>query len=256
MLKKIIQKSLNLCGYQLHKIKTHEDYTFPVECDDKDKEIVQYVLKNKLTMVSPERLIATIQACKYVVNNNIAGDFVECGVWRGGNAIAAKMIFEHLGSNKQVYMFDTFAGMTKPEDKDFGLFDNVSSHDMYNKHQQDGHNEWCYASLEDVKENAKKANIEISGVHFIKGDVLETLETPKNIPEKIGVLRLDTDWYDSTKKELDVLYPKLSKQGVLLIDDYGYWAGSHKAVEEYFDVLNPRPLLHITDITGRMAIKL
>lgn len=88
-----------------------------------------------------------------------------------------------------------------------------------------------------------------SQVILIEGDVLETLVKTQNIPGKISVLRLDTDWYESTKKELEVLYPKLAVGGVLMIDDYGYWGGAKKAVDEYFADI-PRPFLQYTDSAG------
>jgi hypothetical protein len=69
-------------------------------------------------------------------------------------------------------------------------------------------------------------------------------------------LRLDTDWYKSTKTELEWLYPTLSNSGVLIIDDYGHWQGSRKAVDEYFANSEYKPLFNVVDYTGRSAIKI
>ncbi len=110
--------------------------------------------------------------------------------------------------------------------------------------------------MENVKNNCEKSNLDIKSFHFIKGDVCETLKDTKNIPKEIAILRLDTDWYESTKVELEVLYPKLSHKGVLIIDDYGHWEGARKAVDEYFSSASYKPLFNVTDYTGRSAIKI
>lgn len=202
----------------------------PIEFTRRDCEIVNYVFLNGLSMTSPERLYATIQAAKHAVIAEIAGDFVECGVWRGGNALAAKMIFEEFGSNKRVYLFDTFAGMTQPTDRDVEASTMTLARPIYEASQKQDYNSWCYASLRDVEQSFRQAGVSMRDVHFVQGDVCVTLDNPAYLPEKISVLRLDTDWYESTAKELAVLYPRLSERGVLLIDDYGHWAGARQAV--------------------------
>ena len=188
-----------------------------------------------LTMTSIPRLVNTLNSCKYVVANNIPGDFVECGVWRGGQAILAKLMFEKLGSNKSVWMFDTFTGMTAPTEPDIKAKSKVHAGEKFKNSQQENHNSWCYASLEDVKNNCIKSNLNLDGMKFVQGDVCKTLAKKQNLPEQISILRLDTDWYESTKAELEVLYPILSAKGVLIIDDYGSWEGARKAVDEYFN---------------------
>jgi O-methyltransferase len=79
---------------------------------------------------------------------------------------------------------------------------------------------------------------------------------PKDTPDKIAILRLDTDWYESTRHELIHLYPKLSIGGVLIIDDYGHWEGARKAVDEYINDNTLRILLNRIDYTGRIAVKM
>ena len=187
----------------------------------------------------------------------IEGDFVECGVWRGGNALAAKLTFESLGSDKKVWLFDTFAGMSEPTDVDRGAISGEIARETFLASQNDDHNDWCFASLEDVRRNFEAARVDMAGVSFVKGDVLKTLRDHANLPGAISILRLDTDWYESTREELRVLYPRLSIGGCLLIDDFGCWEGARKAVEDYFAELPPRarPLLQYTDYTGRMGVK-
>jgi len=117
------------------------------------------------------------------------------------------------------------------------------------------HNDWCFASLEDVKNNCLASGLNLSGFQFISGDVCQSLHQKVNIPKDISILRLDTDWYESTKVELEILYPILSNGGVLIIDDYGYWEGARKAVDEYFSCNTYKPLFNVIDSTGRSAIK-
>ena len=231
MLRKLLQATRNFFDQRQRNTNT----LMPVEFEKRDIKIFDYVINNQLTMVSAERLIATIQACKYVILNEIPGDFVECGVWRGGNSIAAKLIFEAYGSNKKVILMDTFAGMTEPTEWDESTRHKTPAKKRFQEEQKESHNAWCYASLEEVKGNFTKAGAGPIGVEYIVGDITETLRTTKGLPSEISVLRLDTDWYESTRSEVEVLYPLLTSGGVLIVDDYGHWNGARKAIEEYFD---------------------
>lgn len=207
------------------------------------------------SMTSQERLVSTFLACKYVAENEIPGDFVECGVWRGGNAFLAKKAFDLFASPRKVWLFDTFAGMTEPTSKDRVSSSKALASETYFANRKEDHVDWCYASLEDVKDNAIHMFGGLSGFEFIQGDVLETLRVNGNMPESISILRLDTDWYQSTKLELEILYPKLSQFGVLLVDDYGHWDGAKSAVDEFFGGNSFKPLLTPVDDTGRVVIK-
>jgi hypothetical protein len=206
------------------------------------------------TMVSRERLYAHFQAVRYVVENNIDGDIVECGVWRGGTSMLGALTL--LGMNetsRQLWLYDTFAGMTAPTDDDISPWDRASALKFWKKNQTQDVNKWCYAPIEEVKENLASTSYPMERTKFVKGDVIETLKT--SIPDKIAVLRLDTDWYESTRAELEVLFPRLVKGGVILIDDYGAWEGCKKAVDEYVSAHKIPLMLHRTDYTGRSAIK-
>jgi O-methyltransferase len=226
---------------------------FPVECDEGDRAILAHVLEAGLTMVSQERLFTTLMACKHACEAGLEGDFVECGVWRGGNAMVAADVFRRAHQPRHCWLFDTFAGMTEPTEADTRR-NGEGARETYLSKQRSDHNEWCYASLEDVQESFRLAGL-TQNVHCVKGDVLQTLADPQNLPAKISVLRLDTDWYESTKVELETLYPRLVPGGILIIDDYGHWQGAKKAVDEYFAGV-PRPFLQYTDATGRVGVKL
>jgi len=238
---------------------------YPVEATKRDIEIMDYILspkdhpqdnRRRLSMVSSDRLWSVIQATKYIIKNEIKGDFVECGVWRGGCSLAMAMVLDDFKVDRKIFLFDTFAGMTQPTEQDKNYLGEraVSSFEKFKR--DDESCDWCSASIEDVKEQFKKVGLEKKAI-FIKGDVLKTLSEEKNLPKKISLLRLDTDWYESTKFEMDILYPRLQKNGVLLIDDYGFWTGSRKAVDEYlskYDLIN-RCLMWKTDSSGRGLIK-
>lgn len=226
---------------------------FPVECDEDDRTILQHVISCGLSMTSAERLFTTLMACKHVCETDLEGDFVECGVWRGGNSLLAADVFRRHGGKRLTWLFDTFKGMTEPTEADV-KYDGTSARGAFDRKQRSDRNDWCYASIEDVQANFKERRLH-EQARFVAGDVLATLDNPENLTEHISVLRLDTDWYESTRKELEVLYPRLVKGGVLIIDDYGYWGGAKKAVDEYFRAV-PRPFLQYTDATGRVGIKL
>lgn len=189
-----------------------------------------------LSMTSPIAQWEFVRAIRYIEAMGIPGDIVECGVWRGGNLALAGMMRRELGFERQIYAFDTFAGMTAPTEHDRkseGVGE-VDTPAKFSALEQGDHNDWCYASIEDVKANFARLAGAQEPLRTIKGPVQETLTDPANLPERIAVLRLDTDFYDSTKIEMEVLYPRLQPGGVLIVDDYGEWAGARKAVDEYF----------------------
>lgn len=247
-----VNKLLAVAGLKITRAKDAEQQ-FPVEISNSDRKVFRYVRDNNLSTSSNERLFATIMACRHVAERGIQGDFVECGVWRGGNSIIAADIFKSLASNRKVWLFDTFAGMTEPTAADVNSR-GESADKKYAHSVRGDHNEWCYASLEEVQGNFSDAGLLSEHVKFVKGDVAKTLSQNAEMPAVIAVLRLDTDWYESTKEELEVLYPKLAIGGVLIIDDYGHWGGARKAVDEYF-AGRCRPYLQYIDQTARVGIK-
>jgi hypothetical protein len=150
-------------------------------------------------------------------------------------------------TDRNVWLYDTYQGMTQPEDVDIDLKNQKASDILQNV--------LCYSSLNEVKKNLSNSKFPISNIKYIIGDVCETLDIQENIPNKISLLRLDTDWYKSTKKELEKLYPILSTNGVLIVDDYGHWEGSKKAVNEYFEKNNIKLDYKKIDYTGIKIVK-
>jgi hypothetical protein len=256
-MKKIIKDFLYKFNLEIRRINGLKNIKFPIEMTDKEMEIIAYVKNERLSMVSDERLFNTLLSCKYVIQNNIPGDFVECGVWRGGNSLIAAAMFDlYCQRERKIYLFDTFAGMTKPTDDD-KLFDSTEKAIVkYTKEQANDHNKWCYASLEDVRLSFQNRKLLNSSVKFIKGDVSLSLHVEENLPKDVSVLRLDTDWYESTKVEMEILYPLLGRGGVFIVDDYGHWSGAKKAVDEYFQHCGTTmPFMQYIDYTGRSGVK-
>jgi hypothetical protein len=179
------------------------------------------------SMTTAPRINCLFDSMEYVRNNNIQGDFVECGVWRGGNILGIMKYLEYYqNTNPNIWLYDTFCGMTPPEDVDVDLMNNKAS-DILDQ-------VFCLNSLEEVKKALSSSNYPEEKVKYIIGDICKTLLLKENVPEKIALLRLDTDWYNSTKIELDVLWEKLEIGSPCIIDDYGHWQGCKKAVHEFF----------------------
>jgi O-methyltransferase len=207
------------------------------------------------TMTSQERQWALLSAIRYLVENNIPGDIVECGVWRGGSTMLAALKLIELGStDRYLWLYDTFDGMTEPSEKDYEAESAKFAKDLLITQEQiEGNNLWCIASIEDVRRNLQSTGYPIEKYRICQGDVKVTLLS--EVPEQIALLRLDTDWYESTKVEMEVLFPRLVAGGICIIDDYGHWAGARQAVDEYLAAHGFYPLLHRIDYTGRLFFK-
>jgi O-methyltransferase len=202
------------------------------------------------TMTSPERLFAMRDATRHVLIAAIPGDIVECGVWRGGSAMIAALVMAEAAEHRRLWLYDTFEGMTEPTEHDRD-FRGVSVHDEY-EHRKATAGGWAIATLRDVRTNMAATGHPDDLIEFIEGPVEETI--PSRAPDQIALLRLDTDWYESTRHELRHLWPRLSPGGILIIDDYGHFQGARKAVDEHFAEVGPHILSRI-DYTGRLVVK-
>ena len=205
------------------------------------------------TMTTVPRLWSMIQSVRYLDANGIAGDIVECGVWAGGNLFLASMIHDRAAAARRFWYYDTFAGMSEPTEADVSVRTGKRAAAKFKALQKDTHNDWRFCSLDGVRANAAKAGVMSDDCVFVQGKVEDTLRDLANIPERIALLRLDTDWYESTKAELDVLYPRLSPGGILLVDDYGDWQGARQAVDAFFQ--GRHPFLHRVDRACRLYVK-
>ncbi len=193
------------------------------------------------------------QAVQYIVRNRIPGAIAECGVWRGGSMMLVAWALQHFGdTGRELYLYDTFAGMTEPEAIDIDS-DGQSMKPFWAQHQAAGKKMGFGGSVEDVKANLGQTGYPEKQVHLIAGDVLETI--PAQAPEQVALLRLDTDWYKSTLHELTHLYGRLAPNGVLVIDDYGWCKGARQATDEFFQSQPFKPLMNRVDQSVRVIIK-
>ncbi|MDP1561081.1 MAG: TylF/MycF/NovP-related O-methyltransferase [Pirellulaceae bacterium] len=215
-----------------------------------------YLAVKSLTMTSPERIFGLCQAVDHVLKAEVPGDFVECGVWRGGSSVAMiRSLLNHDVRSRDLWLYDTFEGMSSPTDHDVDCFGNPAAN-LLDRDREDRvapTSVWCEASLEDVQSNVGRCGYPRDKMHFVQGKVEDTI--PQQIPDQIALLRLDTDWFESTWHELTHLYPRLVPGGILIIDDYGHWQGCRQAVDQYLAAHAPDLFLHRLDYTGRLAVK-
>src|SRR3954468_24824856 len=201
--------------------------------DQADRAIIERAFP--YTMTGALRLEATVQAVRHCVRRGLPGDFAECGVWRGGSVLAMLLTLREMGiEDRDVWLFDTFEGMTQPTEADRSDYFPPAT-ELWERTDGRPWPEWFSSEVfnEDlVRELIATAGYPADRIHFVKGPVEETI--PQAAPERLALLRLDTDWYESTRHELLHLSPRLCAGGVLILDDYGHWDGARKAVDEYF----------------------
>jgi hypothetical protein len=228
----------------------------PVLSPDYEPELEDTIKRvRRHTMTTPRRIAALCDSVEYLVRDGVPGAIVECGVWRGGSMMAAALTLLRLGvSDRDIYLFDTFRGMPPPTAADkWSAYDGYSPFRHWQRRQRGDVNRWHYVPAADVREAMESTGYPIERIHLVEGRVEETL--PARSPEQVALLRLDTDWYESTRHELLHLYPRVPAGGVLLVDDYGHYEGARRAVDEYFEEIGEQPLLNRVDYTGRVAVR-
>ena len=226
--------------------------------DDADRRTVERSFA--YTMTGAMRLRGLVAAVRHCVAAGLPGAFAECGVWRGGSVLAMILTLQEVGvSDRDVYLYDTFEGMTEPSDHDVSDLERPALETWREAEQGDGR---AWSELFDpatFNEDAVRALVTSTGypaerLHFVRGMVEETI--PATAPDQLALLRLDTDWYESTLHEMQHLYPRLVEGGILIVDDYGHWQGARRAVDEYFAGIDRVPLLTPLDYSARLAVKL
>lgn len=215
------------------------------------------------TMCSPLNQHLLMEATRYVLRNKIKGDIVECGVWRGGMMqIVARTSLAERQKNpnidlRDLWLFDTFDGMPTPtHDHDRDMYKSEHAIIKLRREPKIGFNGeptiWCFADLTDVQRGMSSTQYDQSRIHYEKGMVESTLANPPL--EQIAILRIDTDWYSSTKLALKNLFSLVSRGGLIILDDYESWEGARMAVDEFFQEIGIIPLLIRLD-KGRVYLK-
>ena len=222
-----------------------------------DRQIIERA--SRYTMTNVSQLLALIDAVRYCVARGLDGSFAECGVWLGGSVLAMILTLQELGqADREIYLYDTFEGMTQPTALDTSLFEQPALQ-TWDAAVRSGQLPWeGLFSPEAFNEGKVRSLLLETGypadlLHFVRGPVEKTL--PDNAPDQLALLRLDTDWYQSTRHELVHLFPRLRSGGVLIVDDYGHWEGARRAVDEYLAAAHSPLLLTRIDYTARMAVK-
>jgi O-methyltransferase len=246
MIKSLIHKSFRTFGLDI--VRSRSDVEYPSDFRSQDVDIIQKVFS--LTLTSVERIYSLINGVRYLNAYGIQGAIVECGVWKGGSmAAVARTLVQLRDGDRDLYLFDTFEGMSPPTDTDTDYTGKKASEILRNSpaYRCDD------APLESVRNVLYQTGYPKEKIHFVQGKVEDTI--PSNAPGSIALLRLDTDWYQSTKHELTHLFPRLCQRGVIVIDDYGHWEGCRKACDEYFRENHVPILLNRIDYTGRIGVK-
>jgi len=205
------------------------------------------------TMTGPESTWALYKSVEYVVKNNIPGDIVECGVWNGGSMLLAAMALIHFGdTSRKLYLYDTFAGMPRPDDIDRS-WDGTPALPTWESYVANGKAMGYGGTVDMVRSVIRMSNYPEDKMIFVEGLVEDTI--PAQRPDRVSILRLDTDFYSSTLHELVHLYPILSSGGILIIDDYGVFQGSRAATDQYIAQHNLKLFLSRVNGSVRLIVK-
>ncbi|MDA8074996.1 MAG: class I SAM-dependent methyltransferase [Actinomycetota bacterium] len=255
----LVRRGVRRLGYDIVRCPARSSATVPgggdlADVDEATRATVEAT--RGLTLTSAQRVVALCDAVRYLVAAGVPGPLVECGVWRGGSVLAMLRTLLELGvTDRDVYLFDTFDRMPPPGDDDVDLTGTAAA----TYHEQFAHgtydHAYDYLPVDDVHALLVTTGYPDSKLHFVAGLIEQTV--PAHAPQEIALLRLDTDYYTSTRHELEHLAPRLAPGGVLLIDDYGHWRGSRKATDEYLEAMAARGThlyLHRIDYSGRLAV--
>lgn len=254
MIKSTLKKILNRMGYDIRRKGRSGDAFLPYLNTHEQEFLSIFERCSEYTMVSQERSFGLYKAIEYVIKNDIQGDFVECGAWKGGQAmLMAYTLMKEGVTDRKIWLYDTYEGMTEPCKEDWNILKGKPAIKTWKHKEKDDHNEWCYAGLEEVRSNMNSTGYPEHNLLFVKGKVEETIR--ENMPTQIAILRLDTDWYASTLCELEFLFPLLADGGVLILDDYGTWEGARRATDEYLKKENAQILLSPLE-HGRIGVKI
>lgn len=254
-LKSMTRAVLRRAGYDLvRRDEAGLSYKIP---DMTPEDLALWDRIKPYTMTSPERIWACMNAARFVSRKGLEGVFVECGVWRGGSSMSAAFAFLSVGdAAREMWLYDTFEGMNAPDERDHKIGDTELAAVKFEETKtSDTTSDWCYAGIEEVRANLASTGYPAAKIRYIQGPVEETLADPANIPDKIALLRLDTDWYESTRAELEALFDRVVPGGVVILDDYGEWAGVKQATDEYFAKIGASYLLNRIDRAGRIFVK-
>jgi hypothetical protein len=243
-----IRGLLGRLGYEVHRPDPNPPVVYPPDFDDALIALCERV--RPYTLTSPERIAALRDTVRHLARAGVPGAFVECGVWRGGSMmVVALTLLEEGATDRHLHLFDTFTHMPFPGEEDVDLF-GVKAADVFDQAAEA--EAFSYLSLDEVRAALEATGYPAERMHFVPGMVEDTI--PEQAPAQIALCRLDTDWYVSTRHEMEHLFPRIVPGGALIVDDYGHFMGAKQAVDEYFAAHGPEVLLQRIDFTGRLVI--
>jgi hypothetical protein len=219
-------------GQSLEHIPGRRRESFPEITDDVFWGL--YAIASPFSLLHVTGFYNVYQSITYINNNNLQGDFVECGCFLGGVGIFMALLLKHLNmADRTIWLLDTFEGFPDGQEDDYVVGrTSVKSVRFPNFRQH-------------VVDNFTHCGAQSGHLRFVEGLVEETL--PDLDIHTVALLRLDTDFYMSTKAELECLYRRLVPGGVLIVDDYGIFQGARRATDEFLARLPVRPLLNRID---------
>lgn len=270
-MKRIINSVFNKLGLEVkikkHKVSFYGDYDRKLgyEFEEEANKMIKIVRKN--TMLPYVNLLTLFEQVLYCEKTNIEGDYVECGVWKGGAVgLMACANLQYSNRRRDIHLFDAFEEICAPNEKVDGerainevkeiLGENVPTkgeliplkgiYDRFGGPSDIGE---CKELIENI------VNYPSEHVYYHKGWFQDTVPVKAAEIDKICILRLDGDWYDSTKVCLEQFYDKVVPKGFIIFDDYGTYSGCKKAVDEFFPFRNESYYLNYSSWSCRYIIK-
>jgi O-methyltransferase len=246
-IKSTTRTALQRCGVTVGRYEPFGGADSPAEV-----QILRTVLPHTLT--SSARVLGLVDAVRWICAAKIPGALAECGVWRGGSMMAAALtLLEQGDDGRELYLFDTYTGMTAPDGADRDRRGRSAVRTFSRSQTGPNSSSWCEAGVRQVRSNMLSTGYPTDRMHFVEGPVEQTI--PGAAPPELALLRLDTDWYASTRHELEHLWPRIAPGGICIIDDYGHWAGARRATDEFIESLGLTVLIHRLDYSGRLIVK-
>lgn len=264
MIKRLIKNLVRLTGYELVLKKAGSGHPF-TDQDQRDEAaaMIRLVREKNSTMVGDEGLLTLYRQALFCEQSGIDGAFVECGVWKGGSVgIMAQVNLIHGTSRRHLHLFDSFEEICEPDETVDGkrALEGVSAYGGTKGRMVALKGIYDYKGGPGTIDDNRRLltgdiGYDAGHIHYHKGWFQDTLpDRYENIGD-IAILRIDADWYASTKVCLEYLYDHVVSGGFIIIDDYGAFDGCRKAVDEFFESRGMSPFLHYVNEEIRYLVK-